>query len=151
MGERRGRWAGMLGTGAHLGDMDVKVAGTKDGMKSIQRDLKTEGISVEIMQSALEQARVGRLHILDEMLKVLPSPREAISRYAPKITHLLIDEEKIGGLIGPGGRNIKGIAKETGCSIDVDEDGVGVMSGSGKADLGGDVRMVRLIAEVPAV
>ena len=150
-GDRHVILSDILGTEDHLGDMDFKVAGTKDGINSIQMDLKTEGISVEIMQSALEQARVGRLHILDEMLKVLPSPREAISRYAPKITHLLIDPEKIGGLIGPGGRNIKGIAKETGCSIDVDDDGVVVISGSGNDDLESAVRMVRLITEVPEV
>ncbi len=150
-GDRHVILSDILGTEDHLGDMDFKVAGTKEGINSIQMDLKTEGISVEIMQSALEQARVGRLHILDEMLKVLPSPRESISPYAPKITHLQIDPEKIGGLIGPGGRNIKGIAKETGCSIDVDDDGVVVISGSGNDDLESAVRMVRLITEVPEV
>ncbi len=150
-GDRHVILSDILGTEDHLGDMDFKVAGTKEGINSIQMDLKTEGISVEIMQAALEQARVGRLHILGEMLKALPTPREALSPYAPKITHLMIDPEKIGGLIGPGGRNIKGIAKETGCSIDVDDDGVVVISGSGGDDLEAAVRMVRLITEEPEV
>ncbi|MCK4578269.1 MAG: S1 RNA-binding domain-containing protein, partial [Candidatus Marinimicrobia bacterium] len=135
----------------HLGDMDFKVAGTKDGINAIQMDLKTEGISVEIMEQALEQARVGRIHILDEMLKALDRPRAELSVHAPRIRHLTISTEKIGELIGPGGRVIKAITRDTGCNIDVDDDGVVVISGTGVDDIEGAERMVRLITSVPTV
>ncbi|MEE9465214.1 MAG: polyribonucleotide nucleotidyltransferase [Candidatus Neomarinimicrobiota bacterium] len=150
-GDRHVILSDILGTEDHLGDMDFKVAGTEQGINSIQMDLKTEGISVEIMQAALEQARVGRLHILGEMLKALPEPRESLSPFAPRIVHMMINPEKIGGLIGPGGRNIKGITRDTGCNIDVDDDGVVVISGSGEDDMEGAERMVRLITEEPEV
>ncbi len=141
----------ILGTEDHLGDMDFKVAGTEQGINAIQMDLKTEGISLDIIQEALEQARVGRLHILKEMLKVLDQPRQEKSPYAPKIYHLTIDPDKIGALIGPGGRNIKAITKETGCAIDVDDDGMVVVSGKGEDDLESAVKMVQLMTLEPEV
>lgn len=141
----------ILGTEDHLGDMDFKVAGTEQGINAIQMDLKTDGISLDIIQEALEQARVGRLHILAEMKKALDQPRPEKSPYAPKIHHLTIDPDKIGALIGPGGRNIKAITKETGCAIDVDDDGMVVVSGKGEDDLESAVRMVQLMTLEPEV
>ena len=141
----------ILGTEDHLGDMDFKVAGTEAGINAIQMDLKTEGISLDIIQEALEQARIGRLHILGEMSKALDQPRSERSPYAPKIQHLTIDPDKIGALIGPGGRNIKAITKETGCAIDVDDDGMVVVSGKGEDDLDSAVRMVQLMTLEPEV
>jgi polyribonucleotide nucleotidyltransferase len=141
----------ILGTEDHLGDMDFKVAGTAEGINAIQMDLKTEGISVDIMREALEQAKEGRLHILGEMMKVLDKSRPDLSEYAPRIFHTTINPEKIGALIGPGGRVIKAIAKETGCSIDVDDDGSVVVSGSGQDDLESAIKMVKLIATDPEV
>lgn len=141
----------ILGTEDHLGDMDFKVAGTREGITSIQMDLKTEGINVAVMEEALEQARVGRLHILDKMVAVLDKPRPELSSYAPRIHHLTINPEVIGELIGPGGRHIKGIMKETGCGIDVDDDGTVVISGTGDDDLAGAITMVKLITSKPEV
>ena len=141
----------ILGTEDHLCDMDFKWAGTEAGINAIQMDLKTEGISLDIIQEALEQARIGRLHILSEMSKALDQPRSERSPYAPKIQHLTIDPDKIGALIGPGGRNIKAITKETGCAIDVDDDGMVVVSGKGEDDLDSAVRMVQLMTLEPEV
>lgn len=119
------------------GDMDFKVAGTADGITAIQMDIKIKGISKEILVKALEQARQGRLHILDEMLKVIDKPRPELSPYAPLMSTMKIDPEKIRFVIGPGGKMINKIIDETGVSIDIDDDGtVFIMSDnqeSGKA------------------
>jgi len=105
------------------GDMDFKVAGTADGITAIQMDIKIKGISKEILVKALEQARQGRLHILDEMLKVIDKPRAELSPYAPLMSTMKIDPEKIRFVIGPGGKMINKIIDETGVSIDIDDDG----------------------------
>ncbi len=105
------------------GDMDFKVAGTADGITAIQMDIKIKGISKEILVEALEQARQGRLHILDEMLKVIDKPRADLSPYAPLMSTMKIDPEKIRFVIGPGGKMINKIIDETGVSIDIDDDG----------------------------
>ena len=106
-----------------LGDMDFKVAGTAQGVNALQMDIKLKGIKPEILTQALEQARVGRLHILDKMTQVIDQPRGRMSPYAPKMMRLKIPVEKIGALIGPGGRIIRAIIEETGTSIDVQDDG----------------------------
>lgn len=106
-----------------LGDMDFKVAGTKDGITAIQMDIKIKGIDRAILEKALEQARLGRLHILGEMLKVLPQPRSELSKFAPKIITFEIDPEKIGEVIGKGGKTINKIIEDTGVKIDIEEDG----------------------------
>ena len=113
----------ILGTEDHLGDMDFKVAGTKDGITSIQMDIKVEGLDLTIMEEALAQARVGRLHILAEMDKALSAPRGDLSKYAPRIVTVQIPVDKIGELIGPKGKNIRGIQDETGAELSVDDDG----------------------------
>ena len=116
----------------HLGDMDFKVAGTADGITAMQMDLKVKGVSLQVIEQALAQAKEGRLFILDQMLKVLPVTRAHISVYAPKISVLKIPEEKIGEVIGPGGRMIKKIIAETGAEINVEDDGTVTVSGMDK-------------------
>ena len=113
----------ILGAEDHLGDMDFKVAGTREGISAIQLDLKIEGITFELMEEALAQAKAGRNHILDIMYDAVPEPQE-MSKYAPKILSLQINPEKIGGLIGPGGKTIKKIIADTECDINVDDDGI---------------------------
>ncbi len=105
------------------GDMDFKVAGTKEGITALQMDIKIRGVSREIMERALEQARTGRLHILDEMLSVLPEPRPELSPHAPSMITMTIDPEKIRYVIGPGGKMINKIIDETGVEIDIEDDG----------------------------
>lgn len=106
-----------------LGDMDFKVAGTKEGVTALQMDIKIAGIDREILKRALEQARQGRLHILDKMLAVIPEPRPELSPFAPRIIRTIVDPEKIRDIIGPGGKIIKKIIEETGVEIDIEDDG----------------------------
>ncbi len=104
-------------------DMDCKIAGTEKGITGFQLDLKLRGIPQQIMTEAVEKARVARLHILAEMAKTLPASRKEISKYAPRIETLKINPEKIGALIGPGGKNIKKLVEESGCEINIEDDG----------------------------
>ncbi len=113
----------ILGIEDHLGDMDFKVAGSRDGITGFQLDIKTGGIGLDLVAQALDQAREGRLHILDKMLEAIDKPRADISEHAPKIIHMSIDPEKIRDVIGPGGRVIRGIIAETGAEINVEDDG----------------------------
>ncbi len=118
-----------------LGDMDFKVAGSADGVNALQMDVKIKGLTVDMLGQALEQARVGRLHILDKMNEVMTESRDDVSEFAPKMVRLKIPVEKIGALIGPGGRIIRGISEETGTSIDVQDDGSVTIGGSDGAML----------------
>src|SRR5205814_2337142 len=104
-------------------DMDCKIAGTEKGITGFQLDLKLRGLPHKIMAEALEKARVARLHILAEMSKTLAAPRKELSKYAPRIVTLKINPEKIGAVIGPGGKNIKRIVEESGCEINIEDDG----------------------------
>jgi polyribonucleotide nucleotidyltransferase len=113
----------ILGDEDHLGDMDFKVAGTRTGVTGIQMDIKCMGLSKETMSQALEQARVARLHILDEMAKVISTPREELSRYAPRMHTIKINPDKIRDVIGPGGKVIRSISETTGVKIDIQDDG----------------------------
>ncbi len=113
----------ILGTEDHLGDMDFKVAGTKDGITAIQMDLKIEGLPIDLLKNALDQAKAARLHILEKMNEVMDAPRPNLSPFAPQIIQTTIPVEKIGGLIGPGGKNIKALCEEYDCEISVDDDG----------------------------
>ena len=106
-----------------LGDMDFKVAGTKNGITAIQMDIKIDGINKEIFKQALAQAKRGREHIMGIMLDCISEPRKELSKYAPKITTIHVDPEKISKIIGPGGKTIKKIVEETGAKIDIEEDG----------------------------
>jgi polyribonucleotide nucleotidyltransferase len=111
------------GTEDHLGDMDFKVAGTAEGITALQMDIKISGLSTEIMKEALEQARQARLFILDKILEVIPAPRPELKPHAPRITTVKIPSDKIGAIIGPGGKNIRALQEETGTKIDIQEDG----------------------------
>lgn len=119
----------------HLGDMDFKVAGTKDGITALQMDIKISGITFDVLETALKQAKTARLTILEHMLTTLAKPREKVSAFAPKISTLNIPQEKIGELIGPGGKNIRQIIKETECQVDVDDDGRVVITGTNPQNL----------------
>ena len=116
-----------------LGDMDFKVAGTANGVNALQMDIKTKGLTPEILSQALEQARVGRMHILGKMNEAIDTPRTEMSPYAPKMLRFKIPVDKIGALIGPGGRVIRAIIEETGCSVDVQDDGSVTIGGTDAA------------------
>ena len=111
------------GTEDHLGDMDFKVAGTEQGITALQMDIKISGLSTEIMKQALEQARQARLFILGKILEVIPAPRPELKPHTPRITTVKIPSDKIGAIIGPGGKNIRALQEETGTKIDIEEDG----------------------------
>jgi polyribonucleotide nucleotidyltransferase len=123
-GDRVAVLTDILGTEDHLGDMDFKVAGTRDGVTAIQMDIKISGISLDIVRSALDKARNGRLHILGEMAKTLPEHRSTLSQWAPRIITIEIRPDRIGDIIGPKGKIIRGIQEETGAEINVDDEGV---------------------------
>jgi polyribonucleotide nucleotidyltransferase len=120
------RWAvlsDIAGEEDHYGDMDFKVAGTREGITALQMDIKITGVTAEILARALEQARQGRLHILDCMAEALQAPRTSISAYAPRIITVRVPVDKIRDIIGPGGKMIRSIVERTGCKIDVEDDG----------------------------
>jgi len=131
----------------HLGDMDFKVAGTADGITAFQLDIKIEGITMDIMRNALEQAKDGRLHILNEMNKVKSSPSENLSPHAPRIAVLIIDVEKIGEIIGPGGRVIKKIQEDTGADISIENNGEVTISANSQEAIERALNMVNGIVE----
>jgi polyribonucleotide nucleotidyltransferase len=126
MNESTGKYAvlsDIAGAEDHYGDMDFKVAGTSDGITALQMDIKVAGITTEVMQKALEQARLGRLHILEKMHEALASHRQSISAHAPRIVTIRIPVDKIRDVIGPGGKMIRSIIERTGVKIDVEDDG----------------------------
>ncbi len=139
----------ILGDEDHLGDMDFKVAGTRNGVTALQMDIKINGITREIMQIALDQAKAGRLHILEEMDKILAAPRSNMSEWAPSIITIKIDPEKIREVIGKGGAVIRAITEETGTTIDIDNDGtVKIASVNGAAGREAQRRIELITAEV---
>ena len=127
----------------HYGDMDFKVAGTKDGITALQMDIKTTGITPQIMSEALSQAQVARLHVLGKMLETLPGPRTDISGFAPHIYALKINPAKIGELIGPGGKVIRGIIEQTGVKIDVEDDGSVNVAATDEPSAAKAIKMIR--------
>ena len=135
MDEKTGKYAvlsDIAGAEDHYGDMDFKVAGTGDGITALQMDIKVGGITTEVMRKALEQARRGRLHILDKMREAIAAPRQSISAFAPRIVTIRIPVDKIRDVIGPGGKMIRSIIERTGVKIDVEDDGrVNVASADG--------------------
>ena len=122
-GDRYAVLTDIQGMEDHLGDMDFKVAGTREGITALQMDIKIKGLDFEILEKALAQALDARLFILDRMQEAIAEPRDHLSAYAPRITMLHIDPDKIGALIGPGGKTIRGIIEQTGVKIDVEDDG----------------------------
>lgn len=131
----------------YFGDMDFKVAGTKDGMTAVQLDLKIDGISLDLLKRCLEQSKEGRLFILGKMNEALVSPRQELSGFAPRIEVLKVNPEKIGGLIGPGGKTIKKIIAATGASIDIQDDGSVFVAHTDPVKSDEAIRMIRAITD----
>ena len=150
-GKRYAILTDILGTEDHLGDMDFKVAGTRNGITSIQMDIKIEGLDLQIMKEALAQAREGRFHILGEMEKALAQPRAELSRYAPRIVTMQINPEKIGDLIGPKGKTIRGIQDETGAELTVDDSGLVTIAAVGGDAMERARQMVQALTAEPVV
>src|SRR5207245_254443 len=122
----------ILGTEDHLGDMDFKVAGTREGVTSIQMDIKIEGLDFKIIAEALDRAKQARVHILDIMDRAMPQPRSQLSKYAPRIITIQIPTDKIGDIIGPKGKTIRSIQEQTGAEINVDDNGLVTISAVGE-------------------
>ncbi|PMP72389.1 MAG: polyribonucleotide nucleotidyltransferase, partial [Calditerrivibrio nitroreducens] len=144
----KGRYAilsDIMGIEDHLGDMDFKVAGTKDGITALQMDIKIEGLSMDLVREALAAAKVGRLHILSKMQEALASPRSDLSPYAPRFVTINVDPEKVGLIIGPAGKNIKAIIEETGVSIDILDGGVVNIFASSKDSIDSAIAMIEAI------
>ena len=139
----------ILGDEDHLGDMDFKVAGTREGVTALQMDIKISGVDREVMQEALYQAREGRLHILDVMDETLAETRKEVSRHAPRITTMRVRPEKIRDIIGPGGKVIRGIVEATGTKIDVQDDGTVTVASTDEAGSRKAIDMIQgIVAEV---
>ena len=139
----------IIGDEDHLGDMDFKVAGTTNGVTALQMDIKIEGINKEIMDAALKQAKEGRLHILAEMNKAISTPRAELSEYAPRIIAIKINPERIRDVIGKGGATIRALTEETGCTIDIEDDGtVKIASADNNAAQEAVRRVKQLTADV---
>ncbi len=152
-----GRWAvlsDILGDEDHLGDMDFKVTGTRDGITATQMDIKVDGLSYEVLSKALEQARQGRLHILDKLVETIAEPREDYKPFVPRIVQISIPQEFIGAVIGPGGKVIQEIQKTTGTTItitEVDEKGIVDIFGQNKESLDAALARVKAIVAVPEI
>ena len=150
-GERVAVLSDILGDEDHLGDMDFKVVGTTEGITALQMDIKIESLSWEVLEAALEQARDGRLHILDEMAKSIDTVADDLSDHAPRIFSLKINPDKIRDLIGPGGKHIRGIVEETGADINVEDDGsVDVAAVDGEAAAKA-IELIRGYTEEPEI
>ena len=141
----------ILGEEDHLGDMDFKVAGTVDGITGFQMDIKIAGVTTEIMEKALAQAKRGRLHILGIMNQTISKPADHISEYAPKIEKMRIDTDKIGALIGPGGKNVKAISAQFGVTINTEDDGTVTIYGKNSKSTDGAKAVIKGIVEDPEV
>ena len=141
----------ILGDEDHLGDMDFKVAGTREGVTSLQMDIKIAGVTREVMHEALYQAREGRLHILGIMEKTIAAPRRELSGHAPRIITLKVRPEKIREIIGPGGKVIRGIVQETGVKMDVEDDGTIMIASNDEAASRRAVEMVQRITAEPEI
>jgi polyribonucleotide nucleotidyltransferase len=141
----------ILGNEDHLGDMDFKVAGSREGITAFQMDIKIKGITLEIMRDALAQALEGRMHILDIMSKTLDAPRPEISQYAPRLQTIKIPVDMIGPLIGPGGKNIRQLVKESGAEINIEDDGTVTIAAVQKESADKALNAIRRLTEVPEV
>ena len=147
-GEKYAILTDIAGAEDHYGDMDFKVAGTRDGITGLQMDIKVPNVTTSIMREALEQARRGRLHIIDKMQEALAEPRASLSRHAPRIYTMNIAQDKIRDVIGPGGKVIRGIIEQTGVKIDVSDDGTIHIASSDEASAS---KAMRIIADITAV
>jgi len=148
------RWAvltDILGDEDHLGDMDFKVCGTTKGVTGIQMDIKIQGLSREIVEKALAQAKDGRLHILEKMVEALPATRPELSKYAPRITSIKVKPDQIRLVIGPGGKTIKGIVEQTGAQVDVQDDGTVNVASSDPVAAEKAIAIIKGLTEEPEV
>ena len=150
-GEKYAILTDIAGAEDHYGDMDFKVAGTRDGITALQMDIKVPNVTTALLKEAMEQARRGRLHVLDRMLETIDTPRSAMSRYAPRIYTLTIPTDKIRELIGPGGKVIRGIVEQTGAKIDVEDDGTVNIFAADEVSANQAIQMVTDIAAVAEV
>lgn len=150
-GDRVAILSDILGNEDHLGDMDFKVAGTTEGITAFQMDIKITGISLDIMREAIEQARVGRMHILAKMAEVLDTPRPSLSPYAPRLTTLKIPVDMIGAVIGPGGKNIRQIVKDSGAEINIEDDGTVVVAATSKESADKAINAINRVTETPEI
>jgi polyribonucleotide nucleotidyltransferase len=141
----------ILGDEDHTGDMDFKVAGTRDGITALQMDIKIHELSKDIMEKALAQARIGRLHILDKMEEAIKEPRQEISPYAPTISTIQIHPDKIREVIGPGGKVIRGIQSETGTTIEIEDSGLVKIAAFSKEECDAAMKMVENLTREPEV
>ncbi len=148
-GDRIAILTDILGNEDHLGDMDFKVAGTNDGITSYQMDIKIKGITLAIMERALDQAREARFHILDEMEQTISEARPDLSKYAPRLTTIYIPVDMIGAVIGPGGKNIKAIVAESGAEVNIEEDGRVTVASNNEENSRRAVEMIKRITTVP--
>jgi polyribonucleotide nucleotidyltransferase len=150
-GDRVAILSDILGNEDHLGDMDFKVAGTSDGITAFQMDIKIQGISFEIFEHALEQAKAGRLHILGIMNQTIATPRPDLSPYAPRLTTIKIPVDMIGSVIGPGGKVIRQIVKDTGAEINIEDDGTVVIASVSGEGTEKALAIINKIVEIPEV
>jgi polyribonucleotide nucleotidyltransferase len=144
----------ILGDEDHLGDMDFKVTGTRDGICGVQMDIKVDGLSMDVMREALQQARAGRMHILDAMYEAMPAARAEVKPHSPRMVKMFIDKEFIGAVIGPQGKVVQEIQKETGTTITIEEkNNMGEVSifGTNKDGVDRAERWVKGIVQVPTV
>jgi polyribonucleotide nucleotidyltransferase len=141
----------ILGNEDHLGDMDFKVAGTAKGITAFQMDIKIKGISFDILRKALEQAKNGRMHILEIMSQAIPAPRSELSRFAPRLETIKIPVDMIGPLIGPGGKNIRQLVKDSGAEINIDDDGTVTVAAVEKESADKALAYIRSLTELPEV
>jgi polyribonucleotide nucleotidyltransferase len=144
----------ILGDEDHLGDMDFKVTGTKDGITATQMDIKVDGLSYEILEKALAQAKEGRLHILGKITEAMPEPRAELKPHAPRIETVVVGKEFIGAIIGPGGKIIQGIQEKTGATIsieEIDNKGVIEVSGLNKESIEAAIKAIKMIVAVPEI
>jgi polyribonucleotide nucleotidyltransferase len=141
----------IMGLEDHLGDMDFKVAGTRAGITALQMDMKVQGVTAVLMVEALERARHARMHVLDEMDKTLAQPRPSLSIYAPRLITVKVPVDKIREVIGPGGKVIRGIVEETGCKIDIADDGTVEIASRDEAAAEKALGIINQIVEVPEV
>jgi polyribonucleotide nucleotidyltransferase len=141
----------ILGDEDHLGDMDFKVVGTKDGITALQMDMKVDGLDRSILEKALRQAKNGRLHILREMAKAIREPRADLSVYAPRIVNIFIKPDRIKDIIGPGGKTIRGISEQTGCQLEVDDSGKVSISSRDPEGTQRAIALVQALVQEPEV
>ncbi len=150
-GDRVAILSDILGNEDHLGDMDFKVAGTRDGITAFQMDIKIKGISFDVLDRAVQQAKAGRIHKLDIMDAAISGPRADLSTYAPRLTTIKIPVDMIGAVIGPGGKNIRNIVSESGAEVNIDDDGTIVIAATSKEASEKARAMIGRITETPEV